>query len=196
MIIAYDQRPISTGDPVADGFSWGRFGLIERRAKERGLRCVRQVGLAPGPRLGLVEYLTVGVDLGADDADPKERFASFLGDVEDAGLGPLRLWTDDERERLVLDDRNARSRATSEGEVRFDPCARCGASEAVARMATAETVALSAEGEVLDRSSSEGFEDLECASCGEVLRDAADLSEGEVELLFPAGKQGGEGGAP
>lgn len=67
---------------------------------------MRQVGLAPGPTLGLMECLTVGVDLDAEDGTLEERFAAFLRDVEDGHLGSLMFSTDDERERLFLESRN------------------------------------------------------------------------------------------
>jgi hypothetical protein len=67
--------------------------------------------------------------------------------------------------------------------IRFDPCG-CGETVAVARLVRDESVALSPDGEVLDRSGSDAIEDLECARCSRTLRKSEDLSTEEVKLLL------------
>lgn len=67
--------------------------------------------------------------------------------------------------------------------IRFDPCG-CGETTAVARLVREESITLSPDGEVLDRSGSDAIENLECARCSGALRRSEDLSAEEVLLLL------------
>lgn len=65
----------------------------------------------------------------------------------------------------------------------FDTC-RCGSEAFIARTGTETTTVLDAAGEVVDRTSSDTVEDVECATCGRVVRDRAELDPEEVDALL------------
>lgn len=60
----------------------------------------------------------------------------------------------------------------------------CGHDQAIARYSEDGWALVDRTGEVLDRGSSAGVEDLECAGCGGVLRPAADLTSHEAGAVF------------
>lgn len=69
------------------------------------------------------------------------------------------------------------------------PACSCGHRIAVARIVRDDSVTIAAGGAVLDRSGSDALEDIECASCGNVLRAATDLTAEEADLLLD-GREG------
>lgn len=64
------------------------------------------------------------------------------------------------------------------------PACSCGHRIAVARIVRDNSVTIAAGGEVLDRTGSDALEDVECASCGNVVRSAANLTAEEADLLL------------
>ncbi len=64
------------------------------------------------------------------------------------------------------------------------PKCACGHDKAIARYSEDGWALVDKDGEVLDRGSSSGVEDLECARCGDVLRPAHHITSAEADLIF------------
>lgn len=100
MLTAYLRR--DTGDGVDEhrrAFEWGRLGLVERAAGERGLDVRRLDEWGPGA-VGGGERVEVTVNIDFDNnalpevEDLVDRCVSFFYDVDDGCLGRLRCAVD------------------------------------------------------------------------------------------------------
>lgn len=106
MITAYTSYEPTPGDEVADAFYWGRLGMIERRARLRGLDARREKDHDKDG--DYVEYLNIDVKLDfennghPDVEDLTDRFTTFLYEIEDSDFGHLLFEVDTARERHFL----------------------------------------------------------------------------------------------
>lgn len=97
MITAYTRRDLvpSAGDEERTAFEWGRLGLVQRAAEERGLGPKRFVEEDAG-----AERVEVNVEIDFDNnalpqvEDLVDRCISFFYDVDDGCLGRLRCAVD------------------------------------------------------------------------------------------------------